>query len=526
MTGYNATVLAYGATGSGKTFTMLGTPSSPGIMLLTLKELYERVGVATGLRPRGSDGSDASAASAAAPSSVASAAASGGGKEIKVTLSYVEIYNENIRDLLTDAPDFLDLREDPVRGPTVAGVSDHAVSSPSEVMELLARGNLRRTQEATAANSESSRSHAVLQIVVEQKDRGGDQLRIGKLTLLDLAGSERASNTQNRGIRLREGANINRSLLALGNVINALVTAKKGSYIPYRDSKLTRLLKDSLGGNCRTVMIATASPAASSFEETINTLKYADRAKKIKTKVTRNVLRVNYHISQYEELIGNLRTEIATLKDRIADQQPQGEAVGFGDAATAGSGDFGVASPRMGLGAAPGFGASRSRQSGGSASMGGAAAVSPARSMPSPRKDLAEALSSTDGGQRAQELRGRLVGNFQERMQLRRALIDLEAVNAQNQSEISKKQLESARNEHAMRAAGGTALSASLARKKRDARKAVDELRSALASNSDAKQDLLRRLRDNGAEAKALREDIDRHASSSERKDLLDLQYR
>lgn len=132
-------------------------------------------------------------------------------------------------------------------GPLVAGVTELPVTSTNDVMELLAKGNQCRTQEATAANQESSRSHAVLQILVEQKKKHGDQMKIGKLSLIDLAGSERASKTQNRGKRLAEGANINRSLLSLGNCINALQNAKKGSYVPYRDSKLTRLLKDSLG---------------------------------------------------------------------------------------------------------------------------------------------------------------------------------------------------------------------------------------------------------------------------------------
>jgi kinesin family protein 18/19 len=126
-------------------------------------------------------------------------------------------------------------------------VTELPVTSTNDVMELLAKGNQCRTQEATAANQESSRSHAVLQILVEQKKKHGDQMKIGKLSLIDLAGSERASKTQNRGKRLAEGANINRSLLSLGNCINALQNAKKGSYVPYRDSKLTRLLKDSLG---------------------------------------------------------------------------------------------------------------------------------------------------------------------------------------------------------------------------------------------------------------------------------------
>lgn len=136
-----------------------------------------------------------------------------------------------------------------------------------------------------------------------------------------MAGSERASNTNNRGMRLVEGANINRSLLALGNCINALCeqtkmgpVAARNQHIPYRDSKLTRLLKDSLGGNCRTVMIANISPAFSAYEDTLNTLKYADRAKQIKTIVKRNVLNVEFHISNYTKIINQLREEILNLR--------------------------------------------------------------------------------------------------------------------------------------------------------------------------------------------------------------------
>jgi len=162
---------------------------------------------------------------------------------------------------------------------------------------------------------------------VEHKDKAhgiNAEIKIAKLSLIDLAGSERASNTNNRGLRLIEGANINRSLLALGNCINALCELtkqggpqQKNTHIPYRDSKLTRLLKDSLGGNCRTVMITNISPAFAAYEDTLNTLKYADRAKQIKTVVKRNVLNVEFHISNYTKIINQLREEIVSLRTQL-----------------------------------------------------------------------------------------------------------------------------------------------------------------------------------------------------------------
>ena len=140
----------------------------------------------------------------------------------------------------------------------------------------------------------------------------------GKLSLIDLAGSERGNVTENRGIRLREGAKINTSLLALANCINALGDkTKKGFFVPFRDSKLTRMLKDSLGGNCKTVMIATCSPAAGQYEETINTLKYANRAKNIKMRVEPNKKMVSQHISAYKNIIADLRDEIDKLKAQL-----------------------------------------------------------------------------------------------------------------------------------------------------------------------------------------------------------------
>ena len=313
VNGFNATVFAYGATGAGKTYTMLGNDNNPGIMPLTLKELFNKVN-------------------------------SFNDREYKLKFWYLEIYNENIRDLLkfmarnnsnsnldisdnninSTTNEYLDLREDPEKGIVVNGITEINVNNSKDMLKILKRGNRNRTQEATGANETSSRSHAILQVSIEYRDKNSGieiEIKFSKLSLIDLAGSERASATQNRGIRLIEGANINRSLLTLGNCINALVDAnKKGNknpYIPYRDSKLTRLLKDSLGGNARTVMIANVSPAINTFEDTYNTLKYANRAKNIKTFVTRNVLSAQYHISNYVNIINNLKAEVAQLKQQL-----------------------------------------------------------------------------------------------------------------------------------------------------------------------------------------------------------------
>ena len=253
MNGFNATVFAYGATGAGKTYTMMGEEDNDGLMLLSIQELFDQM-------DRVSSEMD-----------------------YQLKISYIEVYNENIKDLLNDKNPNLDLREDSTRGIIVAGVTEIMTTNTDEIMHLLREGNKLRTKEATHANESSSRSHAVMQVTVENKERahGTDSdINIGKLSLIDLAGSERASATLNTGKRLIEGANINRSLLALANWINALWTkTEKGGagHIPYRDSKLTRLLKDSLGGNWRTVMIANISPSFMWYEDTLNTLKYADK---------------------------------------------------------------------------------------------------------------------------------------------------------------------------------------------------------------------------------------------------------
>ncbi|PQE20415.1 kinesin family protein [Rutstroemia sp. NJR-2017a BBW] len=300
LDGYNATVFAYGATGCGKTHTITGTAQQPGIIFLTMQELFEKI------NERSEE------------------------KHTEVTLSYLEIYNETIRDLLVPdgSKQGLMLREDANQAVSVAGLSSHRPQDVQEVMDMIVKGNEYRTISPTAANATSSRSHAVLQINVAQKDRNAavnEPHTMATLSIIDLAGSERASATKNRGERLIEGANINKSLLALGSCINALCDPRKKNHVPYRNSKLTRLLKFSLGGNCRTVMIVCVSPSSAHFDETQNTLRYANRAKNIQTKVTRNVFNVNRHVKDFLVKIDEQMAMINELKA----QQKDAENIAF-----------------------------------------------------------------------------------------------------------------------------------------------------------------------------------------------------
>lgn len=240
-------------------------------------------------------------------------------KVTEITLSYLEIYNETIRDLLEPctSKQGLMLREDANQAVSVAGLSSHRPQNVQEVMDMLIRGNAARTVSPTDANATSSRSHAVLQINIAQKERNAavsEPTTMATLSIIDLAGSERASATRNRGERLLEGANINKSLLALGSCINALCDARKKNHIPYRNSKLTRLLKFSLGGNCKTVMIVCVSPSSVHFDETQNTLRYANRAKNIQTKVVRNVYNVDRHVKDYLKKIDEQMARINELQ--------------------------------------------------------------------------------------------------------------------------------------------------------------------------------------------------------------------
>ncbi|KAG0450971.1 hypothetical protein HPP92_026665 [Vanilla planifolia] len=295
--GLNATVFAYGSTGSGKTYTMVGTRDDPGLMVLSLNTIFDLI--------KNNKSSD----------------------NFEVSCSYLEVYNEVIYDLLEKSSGHLELREDPEHGIVVAGLRSIKVQSADRILELLNLGNSRRKTESTEANATSSRSHAVLEITVKrkQKNQHRNHFLRGKLALVDLAGSERASETNSGGQKLRDGANINRSLLALANCINALGKhQKKGlAYVPYRNSKLTRILKDGLSGNSQTIMIATISPADDQYHHTINTLKYADRAKEIKTHVHKNIGIIDTHVEDYQKMIDNLQDQVCQLRKQLAEKESQ-----------------------------------------------------------------------------------------------------------------------------------------------------------------------------------------------------------
>eukprot|EP00976_Prorocentrum_cordatum_P041618 844135-Prorocentrum_minimum.AAC.6 len=260
LEGYNGTIFAYGQTGTGKTHTMEGLPDDPeqrGIIPNCFQTIFADI-------ERSTD------------------------KDYLVRASFLEIYNEDIRDLLAKNPDNkLEMKESADTGVYVKDLTNYVVKSVPELRNVLAVGKKNRSTGATLMNQDSSRSHSIFTITIECSDRnttdGDGHIRVGKLNLVDLAGSERQSKTGATGDRLKEATKINLSLSALGNVISSLVDGKSG-HIPYRDSKLTRLLQDSLGGNTKTVMIANMGPADYNFDESISTLRYANRAKNIKNK--------------------------------------------------------------------------------------------------------------------------------------------------------------------------------------------------------------------------------------------------
>ncbi|KAM9859297.1 kinesin-like protein KIF17 [Aulostomus maculatus] len=284
--GYNGTIFAYGQTGSGKSFTMQGEfepATQRGVIPRAFEHIFESIQCAENTK-------------------------------FLVRASYLEIYNEEIRDLLgNDTKQRLELKEHPERGIYVRDLSTHTVHSVGECERIMEQGWRNRAVGYTLMNKDSSRSHSIFTIHLEicsTESSGQDRLRAGKLNLVDLAGSERQSKTGATGERLREATKINLSLSALGNVISALVDGRS-KYIPYRDSKLTRLLQDSLGGNTRTLMIACLSPADNNYKESLSTLRYANRAKSIQNRPRINEDPKDALLREYQEEIRRLRALIS-----------------------------------------------------------------------------------------------------------------------------------------------------------------------------------------------------------------------
>ncbi|XP_053545822.1 kinesin-like protein KIF17 [Bombina bombina] len=290
--GYNGTIFAYGQTGSGKSFSMQGIPDPPtqrGIIPRAFEHIFESIQCAENTK-------------------------------FLVRASYLEIYNEEIRDLLgEDTKQKMELKEHPEKGVYVKALSQHTVHSVTECEKIMETGWRNRSVGYTLMNKDSSRSHSIFIINIEMcttDENGKDHLRAGKLNLVDLAGSERQSKTGATGDRLKEATKINLSLSALGNVISALVDGKS-KHIPYRDSKLTRLLQDSLGGNTKTLMVACLSPADNNYDETLSTLRYANRAKNIKNKPRINEDPKDALLREYQEEIKKLKALLTSQAEDL-----------------------------------------------------------------------------------------------------------------------------------------------------------------------------------------------------------------
>ncbi|XP_070929843.1 kinesin-like protein KIF1A isoform X19 [Macaca nemestrina] len=296
--GYNVCIFAYGQTGAGKSYTMMGKQEKDqqGIIPQLCEDLFSRINDTTN-----------------------------DNMSYSVEVSYMEIYCERVRDLLNPKnKGNLRVREHPLLGPYVEDLSKLAVTSYNDIQDLMDSGNKARTVAATNMNETSSRSHAVFNIIFTQKRHDAETNitteKVSKISLVDLAGSERADSTGAKGTRLKEGANINKSLTTLGKVISALAEMdsgpnknkkkKKTDFIPYRDSVLTWLLRENLGGNSRTAMVAALSPADINYDETLSTLRYADRAKQIRCNAVINE-------DPNNKLIRELKDEVTRLRDLL-----------------------------------------------------------------------------------------------------------------------------------------------------------------------------------------------------------------
>lgn len=316
LQGINCTIIAYGVTGSGKTHTIFGDiydeiNIDKGICIYTFENLFSRINN----DQYHIDGKIKSV----------------------IKISYLEIYNEHIFDLLSLTTDIkkeefllnnfsnnkylshkkgLVIYDDPLKGVIVPNLTEVSVSSIEDIIEVVSKGNNKRTMSATSNNKYSSRSHAIILVHIERILEDGKEIK-SKFLIVDLAGSEKGSFEKGNGNKVLEGSNINKSLLALGSCINILSDNKEGCFIPYRDSKLTRLLKDSLGGNILTIMISCISYNENNYEETINTLNYSSKAMRIKKKIIRNVKESSVEIGKYLEIIDGLKIEIAYLKNLL-----------------------------------------------------------------------------------------------------------------------------------------------------------------------------------------------------------------
>ncbi|OBZ83544.1 Kinesin heavy chain [Choanephora cucurbitarum] len=288
VAGYNGTVFAYGQTGSGKTFTMMGSsiddPENKGIIPRIIEQIFESIQMA--------------------PANM----------EFTVKVAYMEIYMERVKDLLVPANDNLPIHEDKVKGVYVKGIKEVYVADTNEVYDVMRIGGDNRVVAYTNMNAESSRSHSIVLVTITQKNLDTGAAKSGKLYLVDLAGSEKVGKTGASGQTLEEAKKINKSLTALGMVINSL-TDGKSSHIPYRDSKLTRILQESLGGNSRTTLIINCSPSSYNEAETISTLRFGARAKTIKNKA-----KVNADLSPAElkALLKRVKGDAVSYKTYIA----------------------------------------------------------------------------------------------------------------------------------------------------------------------------------------------------------------
>eukprot|EP00698_Gefionella_okellyi_P018510 TRINITY_DN5557_c0_g3_i1.p1 TRINITY_DN5557_c0_g3~~TRINITY_DN5557_c0_g3_i1.p1 ORF type:complete len:1046 (+),score=367.13 TRINITY_DN5557_c0_g3_i1:88-3225(+) len=307
--GYNCSLFAYGQTGSGKSYSMMGYGEAKGIIPLGCQEMFKRI-----------------------------AANSDAGLSYQVEISYLEIYNEKVRDLLNPgkAGEDLKIREHPTLGVYVDQLRKQAVSKYTDIEAAMDAGNKIRTVAATKMNATSSRSHSVFTVYLKQVKPpaaagGKPSEKTSKINLIDLAGSERQEKTGAEGVRLQEACAINKSLSSLGNVISALSEGK--AFVPYRDSVLTRLLEDALGGNSKTIMIAALSPADNNFDETFSTLKYAERAKKIMNKATVNESASDKMLKELQGTISDLRKKLAAYE--AAGVAPAGVVATDGSAAAA-----------------------------------------------------------------------------------------------------------------------------------------------------------------------------------------------